>query len=69
MRGLGPDILYYFRIQAANEVGIGPPSTNLLKMRTEEEVPAGPPTNVYVQAADSTSLRVSWNVRKQLRYC
>ncbi|XP_022661612.1 Down syndrome cell adhesion molecule-like protein Dscam2 isoform X3 [Varroa destructor] len=61
VRGLGPDILYYFRIQAANEVGIGPPSTNLLKMRTEEEVPAGPPTNVYVQAADSTSLRVSWN--------
>ncbi|XP_028968106.1 Down syndrome cell adhesion molecule-like protein Dscam2 [Galendromus occidentalis] len=61
VRSLSPDTIYYFRISAVNEIGVGAPSTNLVKMRTEEEVPAGPPTNVYVQAVGPNSLRVSWN--------
>ena len=64
VRSLSPDTIYYFRISAVNEIGLGAPSTNLVKMRTEEEVPAGPPTNVYVQAVGPNSLRVSWNVSR-----
>ncbi|XP_031751396.1 receptor-type tyrosine-protein phosphatase delta isoform X25 [Xenopus tropicalis] len=59
LQGLKPNSLYYFRLAARAQVGLGA-STAEISARTMQSIPSGPPRKVEVEAVNSTSVKVSW---------
>ncbi|XP_038660223.1 receptor-type tyrosine-protein phosphatase S isoform X24 [Scyliorhinus canicula] len=56
---LKPNTLYFFRLAARSEHGLGA-STAQISAQTMETIPSGPPRKVEVEALNSTAIRVSW---------
>ncbi|KAB7494490.1 Down syndrome cell adhesion molecule-like protein Dscam2, partial [Armadillidium nasatum] len=56
---LRPATTYHLRIIARNDIGDSDPS-DTVTIITAEEAPSGPPRDLKVEAADKTSLKVTW---------
>ncbi|XP_072373300.1 receptor-type tyrosine-protein phosphatase delta-like isoform X11 [Scyliorhinus torazame] len=56
---LKPNTMYFFRLAARSEHGLGA-STGQISAQTMETIPSGPPRKVEVEALNSTAIRVSW---------
>ncbi|XP_072449919.1 receptor-type tyrosine-protein phosphatase delta-like [Chiloscyllium punctatum] len=57
--GLRPNTLYYFRLAARSEHGLGV-FTSQISARTLQAKPSSPPQNVKCSSPSSTSILVSW---------
>uniref|UniRef100_A0A4W3JZC4 Receptor-type tyrosine-protein phosphatase S n=1 Tax=Callorhinchus milii TaxID=7868 RepID=A0A4W3JZC4_CALMI len=57
--GLRPNTLYYFRLAARSEHGLGV-FTSQIPGRTLQAMPSAPPRKVEVEALNSTALKVMW---------
>ncbi|XP_048383313.1 receptor-type tyrosine-protein phosphatase S isoform X24 [Stegostoma tigrinum] len=59
LEDLKPNTVYFFRLAARSEHGLGA-STAQISAQTMETIPSGPPRKVEVEALNSTAIIVSW---------
>ncbi|XP_072443249.1 receptor-type tyrosine-protein phosphatase delta isoform X12 [Chiloscyllium punctatum] len=59
LEDLKPNTMYFFRLAARSEHGLGA-STAQISAQTMETIPSGPPRKVEVEALNSTAITVSW---------
>ncbi|XP_038649913.1 receptor-type tyrosine-protein phosphatase F-like isoform X5 [Scyliorhinus canicula] len=60
VEGLKPDKMYYFRLAARSEHGLGA-FTQRISTKTMQSTPSAPPQDVHGYSTSSTSVRVSWH--------
>ncbi|XP_048457494.1 protein tyrosine phosphatase receptor type Fa [Rhincodon typus] len=60
VEGLKPDKMYYFRLAARSDHGLGA-YTQKISAKTMQSTPSAPPQDVHGFSISSTSIRVSWH--------